>query len=228
MAIADTATPVSPTMGTSPTMTSAEHVETLADKGSGIYYAASSDGISLQLGALSILLALLWAFQANIVSGAGLPFMLPTALAVGGVGIFAGGMWNMRKGVTIAGVIGGLYGVFWLSFGLLLLIEAGPLTKSVGAVEFGHLLGLYLWIWMFISAGLAVATWFVNRTVFAQQAVLALVFLALGIGYSSAPGGSGMLHIGGWLSLVDGILAWYVSMALVINETAGKTIVPLP
>lgn len=212
----------------SPTLTSAEYVHTLPDKGAGVYYPASSDGISLQLGALSILLALLWAFQANIVSAAGLPFMLPMALAVGGVGIFAGGMWNLRGGITVAGVIGGLYGVFWLSFGLLLLTEAGPLTKSVGAAEFGHLLGLYLWIWAFVSAGLAVATYFVNRSVFAQQAVLVLVFVALGIGYSSAPGGSTMLQVGGWIALIDAGLAFFVSMGLLINATAGRTVIRVP
>ena len=212
----------------SPTLTGAEYVQTLPEKGAGTYFPASSDGISLQLGALSILLGLLWAFQANIVSGAGLPFMLPVALAVGGVGIFAGGMWNLRSGITVAGVIGGLYGVFWLSFGLLLLTEAGPLTKSVGPAEFGHLLGLYLWIWTFVSAGLAVATFFVNRSVFTQQAVLVFVFLALGIGYSSAPGGSTMLQVGGWLALVDALLAFFVSMALLVNTTAGRTIIPVP
>jgi succinate-acetate transporter protein len=200
----------------------------LPEKGAGLYYAASSDGVSLQLGALSIMLAMLWAFTANIVNPAGLGFMLPVSIAVGGVAIFIGGMWNLRGGVTIAGVIGGLYGVFWLSFGLLLLTQATPLTKAVGPAGFSHDLGLYLWIWAFVSGGLAVATFFVNKTVFAQQAVLTLVFIALGIGYSSAPGGSGMLHIGGWLSLIDGILAYFISMALVINATAGKTIVPVP
>jgi succinate-acetate transporter protein len=208
--------------------TSVDRVLALPEKGAGVYFPAVSQGISLQLGALSILLALLWAFQAQIVSPAALPFMLPVALALGGVGIFAGGIWNLRGGITIAGVIGGLYGVFWLSFGLLLLIEATPLTKAVGPVEFGHVLGLYLWIWAVMSAGLAVATWFVNRSVFAQQTVLVLVFAALAIGYSSAPGGSGMLKLGGWLALVDGLLAFYVAMALVINETAGRPVIPVP
>ena len=166
--------------------------------------------------------------QAQIVDPAGLTFMLPVALSLGAVGIFAGGMWNLRNGVTIAGVIGGLYGVFWMSFGLLLLIEATPLTKSLGGAEFSHILGLYLWIWAVVSGGLAVATWFVNRSVFAQQALLTLVFVFLGIGYSSAPGGSAMLKVGGWLSLVDGAIALFVAMALVINETAGRDVVPVP
>ena len=200
----------------------------LPEEGSGVFFPASSQGITLQLGSLSILLALLWAFQSQIVSPNGLPFMLPIALSLGGVGIFAGGMWNLRNGVTVAGAIGGLYGVFWLSFGLLLLIEATPLTKSVGPAEFGHVLGLYLWIWAVMSAGLAVATWFVNKSVFAQQFVLVFVFVCLGIGYSSAPGGSGMLKAGGWLSLIDALLAFFVAMALVINETAGRTVVPVP
>ena len=207
---------------------SLDQVLALPDRGSGIYFPSASQGITLQLGALGILLALLWAFEAQIVNPAGLTFMLPVALSLGAVGIFAGGMWNLRNGLTIAGVIGGLYGVFWMSFGLLLLTEATPLTKSVGAVEFGHLLGLYLWIWAVVSGALAVGTWYVNRSVFAQQAVLTLVFVALGIGYSSAPGGSSMLKVGGWLSLVDAAIAIFVAMGLVINETAGKTVIPVP
>jgi succinate-acetate transporter protein len=37
-----------------------------------------------------------------------------------------------------------------------------------------------------------------------------------------------MLKLGGWLSLIDGILAFIVAIALVSNETAGKTVIPLP
>ncbi len=207
-----------------------DRVLELEGKGAGVYFAPSSQGISLQLGALSILLGMLWAFQAQIVSPDSLPFLEPLALSLGAVGIFAGGMWNLRNGVTVAGVIGGVYGVFWLSFGLLLLLQYGPLTTSklVGPVEFGHVLGLYLWIMAIVSAGLTIPTFWVNKTVFAQQALLAVVFIALGIGYSSAPGGSGMLKLGGWLSLIDGILAFIVAIALVSNETAGKTVIPLP
>lgn len=214
----------------SDTHTSVDRVLELEGKGAGVYFAPSSQGISLQLGLLSILLAMLWAFQAQIVNPGALPFLEPLALSLGAVGIFAGGMWNMRNGVTVAGVIGGIYGVFWLSFGLLLLLQFGPLTtsKAVGPVEFGHVLGLYLWIMAVVSAGLTIPTIWVNKTVFAQQALLAVVFICLAIGYSSAPGGSGMLKLGGWLSLIDGLLAFFVAMALLTNETAGKTVIPLP
>ncbi len=136
-------------------------------------------------------------------------------------------MWNLRLGQTIAGVIGGLYGTFWLSFGLLLLTQAAPLQKAVGPAGFAHALSAYLFIWMVVSAFLLIGTFFVNRALFAQQLVLVLVFLALGIGYADAPGGAGMLKVGGWLCLIDAFLAIYVAMALVINETAGRTVLPI-
>ncbi|HET9074825.1 MAG TPA: GPR1/FUN34/YaaH family transporter [Solirubrobacteraceae bacterium] len=212
------------------THTSVDQILELEGKGAGIYFAPSSQGISLQLGLLGILLLMLWGFQAQIVSPDGLPFMEPLALSLGAVGIFAGGMWNLRNGVTVAGVIGGIYGVFWLSFGFILLLQFGPLTtsKAVGPAEFGHILGMYLWIMALVTALLAIPTLWVNKTVFAQQALLIFVFIFLGIGYSSAPGGSGMLEAGGWVSLIDGLLALWVSIALLTNETAGKNVIPLP
>jgi succinate-acetate transporter protein len=212
------------------THTSVDRILEMEEKGAGIYFAGSSQGISLQLGCLAILLMLLGFFQSHLINPNGLPFMAPMALSFGAVGIFAGGMWNLRNGVTIAGVIGGVYGVFWLSFGLLLLLEAGPLSGAtgIGPAGFAHALGAYLWVMAIVSATLAIGTLFVNKSVFAQQAVLVLVFVFLAIYYSGVPGGTGMQKLGGWVSIVDGVMALYVSMALVINETAGKTLIPLP
>jgi succinate-acetate transporter protein len=202
----------------------------MPEKGAGVYFAGSSQGISLQLGCLAILLGLLGLFQSHLINPNGLTFMEPMALSFGAVGIFAGGMWNMRNGVTIAGVIGGVYGVFWMSFGLLLLLQAGTLSgpTGIGAAGFAHALGAYLWVMAIVSAALAVGTLFVNKSVFAQQTLLVLVFVFLGIYYSGVPGGTGMQKIGGYLSIIDGLIALYVAMALVINETAGKTLIPLP
>ena len=202
-------------------------VMALPDKGAGLYYSLPSQGVSLQLAALGVMLALLGCDLVHIYNPAALGIMLPASLGVGGLAIFTGGMWNLRLGQTIAGTIGGLYGAFWFSFGLLLLTQAAPLTKAVGPAGFDHALSAYLIIWMVVSAFLMIGTWFVNRAVFAQQLVLVLVFLALGIGFADAPGGSGMLKLGGWLCLVDGFLALYIAMALVINETAGKPVLPI-
>ena len=204
-----------------------DQVIELPEKGAGIYYPATSQGVSLQLSALGVMLALLGANLVHIYNPAALGIMLPVSIGVGGVAIFTGGMWNLRLGQTIAGVIGGLYGTFWLSFGLLLLIQAGPLTKAVGPAGFAHALSAYLIIWMIVSAFLLIGTWFVNRAVFVQQLVLVLVFLALGIGFADAPGGATMLKVGGWLCLVDAFLALYIGMALLINETAGRPVLPL-
>jgi hypothetical protein len=131
-------------------------VMALPDKGAGIYYSLPSQGVSLQLGARGVMLALLGCDLVHIYNPAALGIMLPASLGVGGLAIFAGGMWNLRLGQTIAGTIGGLYGAFWFSFGLLLLTQAAPLTKAVGPAGFDHALAAYLIIWMVVSAFLCI------------------------------------------------------------------------
>jgi succinate-acetate transporter protein len=198
------------------------------EKGAGVFFPETPQGISLQLGSLAIVLSLLSLNLAHVFSPAALGIMLPVALSVGAVGIFIGGMWNFRLGLLVPGVIGALYGVFWFSFGLLLLLQAGPLTAAVGPAGFAHALGTYLWIWMVVSAALSVATYFVNRTVFIQQTLLTVVVLVLAIGYVDAPSGSGLLKVGGYLGVIDAAIALYIAMSFVINEAAGRTVVPLP
>jgi succinate-acetate transporter protein len=36
-----------------------------------------------------------------------------------------------------------------------------------------------------------------------------------------------MVKFGGWTGLITAALAWYTCAALVINDTAGKTVLPL-
>ena len=194
--------------------------------GAGVFYAAYPLGIALQLGALGVVLALLSAANAELFNQAATGFIVPVALGVGAIAITAGGLINFRAGSLIAGVIGVLYGTFWLSVGLLLLLSAGGLTEAVGPAGFGDAFGTYLFIWGVVSGFLALGTLYVNKIVFAQQALLTVVFFVLAFGQMSAPGGSGLINLGGWLGLVDAGIAMYISAALIVNDTAGKDVLP--
>lgn len=96
-----------------------------------------------------------------------------------------------------------------------------PVALSVGAI------GSYLVIWSLVSFGLGLASWWVSRAVFGAQVLLAVVLLVLGLGNMAAPGGSGLIHLGGVLGLLDAAAVLYISMALIVNDTAGRDVLPL-
>lgn len=195
--------------------------------GAGVAYPAIPAGIALQLGALGIALGLLSCAFAKVFDPTAMGIIVPVAFSVGAVAIFAGGIINFRAGILVAGVIGCLYGTFWLSLGLLLQFTAGGLTELAGPENFGNAFGTYLLIWGIMSLGLALPVYFVSKVVFAQQLLLGIVFLVLAIGVSVSDG-TGILQLGGVLGLVDAAICFYISMSLITNETAGKVILPLP
>lgn len=59
-----------------------------------------------------------------------------------------------------------------------------------------------------------------------------LVFLLLWItfallGIADAIGSQGLGYIGGWFGIATALVAWYASFAVVMNKTAGRTVVPV-
>jgi len=72
----------------------------------------------------------------------------------------------------------------------------------------------------------------VSMVVLGVFAFLTLTFLALTIGWFSysEPGfdanSSGWIHLGGWLGIVTALVAWYGSLAGVMNATAKRVVFP--
>jgi succinate-acetate transporter protein len=184
-------------------------LEIPAAGGPGIAFPQVHAGIALQLGALSIVLALLSAADAKLFNPAALGIVVPVAFSVGAVAIFAGGLINFRAGILVAGVIGGL-------------------VKAVGPGGCGDAFGTYLLLWGIMSLGLALPVFFVSKVVFAQQLLLGIVFLVLAAGTYVTSHPVGITQLGGYLGLIDAALCFYISMSLVTNETAGTTVLPLP
>jgi succinate-acetate transporter protein len=65
-----------------------------------------------------------------------------------------------------------------------------------------------------------------NTVVLLVFIALTLTFVALTIGNWGA-GSSGWVKTGGYLGLLTALLAWYGSMAGVVNETHGKVVLPV-
>jgi succinate-acetate transporter protein len=204
----------------------AKQVLDAPEHGAGYFFPATAEGTALIAVSLAVVLGLLSIGNAKWIPTAAGGIVTPVALSVGAVGITVGGLWNFRAGSLLGGAFGGLYGTFWLSFGLLTQIDAAGLIKAAGAIDFAKALGAYLIIWAIVSFGVAIATWFVNRLLFSTQTLLAVVFLVLGL--ANTGNSADLSKAAGYLGIVDAALALYLGIALIVNATAPRPMMPVP
>jgi len=184
---------------------------------------AVADPAPLGLAAFATTTFILSMINANLVGGglattAGI--VAGMALAYGGIAQFIAGLWEFRNGNTFGATAFCSFGMFWVSFYLLLHVTASALPKT----EVDSAVGLYLWAWGIFTAYMWVAS---LRT----TAAVSAVFILLGIGNSALAGGTattnGTIKIGGYVGLATAIVAWYASFAGVLNDTWGKTVLPV-
>lgn len=166
----------------------------------------------LGLAGFGITTCILSLINAGVASPDGLGVVLALAMAYGGGAQLLAGMWEFRKGNTFGATAFSSYGAFWIAF--YLIVHAAPKAGVGLFLFFFGILTLYLWI----------ATFFLNRATFLIFLSLTITFFLLafhdfGMLGSSVPGG--------WLGLITGLLALYASAAGVINDVAGRTILPV-
>jgi succinate-acetate transporter protein len=156
-------------------------------------------------------------------------YLAPFAAVFGGVAQFAAGMFAFRARDGLATAMHGMWGSFWIAFGILNILGAtGALTLS-GTV-FADAFGYWFFALAAITACGAIASLGENLGLFAVLASLATgsAFLAIGYLTSSAPeAGAGWLQAGGWVLVGSAILATYVATALMTEGTFGRVILPL-
>jgi succinate-acetate transporter protein len=146
----------------------------------------------------------------------------PFAALFGGVAQFLAGMWAYRARDAIATAMHGMWGSFWIAFGLLeFLIATGVFSRSQTTVGFG---------WWFIA--LAAITAMGALAALSENVVLFGVLGTLAAGATLAAIGligglSGVEAAAGWVFVVSAILAFYLASAMMFAEAAGKVILPL-
>jgi uncharacterized protein len=150
-------------------------------------------------------------------TGSGVPLVLASAFAFGGTAQFAAGLLEMPRGNTFGFVAFCSYGAFWWSFALLVQFYAA--SVPVGFV------GSWLLMWGVFTFYMWLASLALNRAVQSVFLALWITFFLLGAADLFA---MPALHAaGGYTGLVTAMLAFYLAAAEVINETHGRTILPI-
>jgi hypothetical protein len=147
-------------------------------------------------------------------------YLAPFAAMFGGVAQFSAGMWSIKARDGLASAMHGMWGAFWIAFGLLqLAFLKGVLVEPAGAFP-------ELGFW-FIA--LAAITWVGVVAASAESMVLALVLGLLALGSTAAAvgnllGSAGVVVLAGYLFIASAIVAWYMASALMLEGSFKRPV----
>jgi succinate-acetate transporter protein len=147
--------------------------------------------------------------------------ILAMGLFYGGIAQIISGILEYRKGNTFGVTAFTSYGLFWISLVGLLIIPKlisgfeGPGDTAMGSYLF--MWGLFTFLMFISSLKHPKALQFVFIS-------LSILFWLLALGHFVDPL---FTIIGGYEGIICGLSAIYLAMAQVMNETFGKTIMPI-
>jgi succinate-acetate transporter protein len=150
-------------------------------------------------------------------------FLFPFVALVGGLAQFLAGMWAYRARDVLATAMHGIWGSFWLGYGLLwALFAVGTLRQPTGAFT-----GLGFW---FVS--LAAITALGAVAALARSIGLFALLATLTAGsalaaYAYLANSHSTLTVAGYFLVVAAVIAWYEAGAMLLADTFGRVVLPL-
>ncbi|MCQ8892092.1 MAG: acetate uptake transporter [Candidatus Methanosuratincola sp.] len=174
----------------------------------------------LGLAAFAMTTTVLCLFTVGAIPSSWVSIVIPLAIAYGGLMQVIVGLWEAKMGNTFGFVAFSSYGAFWIYYALVAILSSvGMITVSPTAA------GVVLIMWGFLTLYLWIASLKAPKVTCMVFLFLTLTFFVLGIGDIT---GIGMVSkAGGALGLITAALAWYNSLAIVINDMHGRTAAPL-
>lgn len=150
-------------------------------------------------------------------------YLAPMAALFGGLAQFTAGMWACKARDGVATAMHGMWGSFWMAWGLLqLAFVDGKLTQPTGAFP-------ALGYWFII---LAAITWMGTWGAAAESRVVAAVlgFLAAGstvAAISELSSSGGGMVLAGYLFIISAIIAFYAGSALMLENAYKRPMLPM-
>jgi uncharacterized protein len=181
-----------------------------------------ADPAPLGLAAFALTTFVLSCVNAGWLDTTAEPVVFGLALAYGGIGQFAAGLWEFAKGNTFGSTAFCSYGAFWVSYWWLTGHTDLSQATSAGSLNDG--LGVFLLAWAIFTAYMTVAATRVSGAVLVVFALLTLTFAFLAFGQFATS--DGLTKFGGYLGLLTALAAWYASFAGVTNFTFKRTVLP--
>ncbi|NLC33498.1 MAG: acetate uptake transporter [Clostridiales bacterium] len=140
--------------------------------------------------------------------------------ALGGAAQIIAGIMEFFKNNTFGATAFTAYGFFWWS---LIIIWINPF-EGIAAADLTSM-GWYLLLWGVFTLLMFIGTLRLNKGLQVVFLSLAVLFFQLSMG--DFTGNIFFTRLGGWVGIFCGASAVYCSLAQVINEVYGKTLLPV-
>jgi uncharacterized protein len=152
-------------------------------------------------------------------------YLWPFALTFGGVAQFLAGMWAYKARDSVATAMHGMWGAFWMGYGLLQVLLSTHVLHTGGTLD--HALGFWFIALAAITfSGMLGALMEGNIGVTAVLGTLAAGSAIAAIAFLTSPN-TGTEHWAGWVFVISAALAWYVATAMMLKAAAGRVVLPL-
>lgn len=182
---------------------------------------ATKDGLAnpapLGLCGFALTTWLLSLINGGIFDAQNVGVVLGMAFAFGGTAQMIAGMFEYKKGNTFGFTAFISYGAFWWSWALMTVFFKGNAEASF--------IGWYLAVWGVFTFMMFLGTLAKAKALRAIFFFLTLTFFALAIG--DGTGNHAIVNLGGYLGLITALCAFYLAAADIINESFGRTILPI-
>lgn len=147
--------------------------------------------------------------------------ILAMGLCYGGFAQIVAGIFEWHKNKIFTSVVFLSYGTFWWSLCLVLMLPKMGLAAATDKTG----MGWYLFIWGFISLGFLICSLKKPRIIFIIFVTVVILFWLLAIdNWADNPNFGKAAGIEG---IICGLLAIYAGLAELINETYGRSILPM-
>jgi succinate-acetate transporter protein len=147
--------------------------------------------------------------------------LLAMGIFYGGIAQVIAGIMEWKKGNTFGTVAFTSFGLFWLSLAALLIM---PL-KNLGFSNNSNAMIAYFTVWGIFTLGMFFGTLKASRALQFIFASLTVLFFMLAI--RDFTGNAIIAKITGIEGIVCGFSAIYTAIALVLNESFGKVVLPV-
>jgi succinate-acetate transporter protein len=176
---------------------------------------------ALGLGGFALSTFVLNVVNAGLVSAATIGIVMPVAMLYGGLAQFMAGMWDVRRGDTFGATCFSSYGAFWMGLATFFFFRLAGVQAFVDVPAAG--IAVILIAWGLFTAYATIASLKKPRVITWVFVTLTILFFLLAIG-EFVP----VVHtIAGYEGMLCALIAWYASAAILINDTHGRTLLPM-
>jgi succinate-acetate transporter protein len=150
--------------------------------------------------------------------------ILAVGLAYGGLAQVIAGIMEYKRGNTFGTLTFSSYGLFWWSLVILLLLPRSLLYYQI-EMPTNDAMAAYFFMWGLFTFIMFFGTLKANRAV--QFVFMSLAILFFLLTAKELTGNADLGIITGYEGIICGLSAVYTALAEVLNETHGKTVLPL-